>query len=950
MGDRAPRESAIDDLGWSSSPSLVSARGQTETPPPPPPKSSAADSLEERFNRLRLGGIKLRESRGTDYFTHPVHASESSYSTPSLSSHLSSNTSNDHGATKNYPIAPSANFSTRRPLQGPRELPTRVTVSTHESNRSNKSSLDGVDTIQLLGSLPSVPTALPSVPSSSSTVSGRESHRTSTATSISSLRSSPIRNNGTQPAPTSRLHPLPPSVPPPPPPTNHIKPHRPYNFPRALTVTAADLATYIHEVPDQILLLDIRPREQYDEGHIYSSNIVNIDPIVLRANQTSADLEDALILSPAKEQEIFSRRHKFELIIYYNQSSRTNSNLGGVSDGQQVALHNLIDTIYERETVKCLKRQPCLLVGGIDAWVDYCGRNSLVTTRTATNVAQANVPDKSVDVEVYDVTKDKITMTYEQDYSSLPRKQLREPSDQSQSVKRTPPGKPSTINGNRMLSEFSPSHRIYNASAAPNAVAVVPESDVTVDVYNRDMKDFFRRGPQAPSDLMPKRPTPVVDRLSYNGRISAHSMPVAGTALPSLHPQVANGHAPRASPQTIDLAAQFPQSPTVTRSEKQHSIGNNYSGLGEVSAGLTGLKNLGNTCYMNSVIQCLAGTGLLARFFLTGSYKKHINLKNKLGTKGELTTTFANLVHALYNDQCTFLIPTTMKEVTGRLRPEFAGNDQHDAQEFLTFILDGLHEDLNANGGKARLPPLTEQEERMRERYTVRYASFLEWERYLKSDNSAIVHMFQGQYQSRLTCMECRFTSTTYNPFSFLSLPLAPGKSVTLEQCFDLFVAEEVLDHDDAWYCPQCKQQRKATKALRIARLPVILIIHLKRFKVSGPWSNKLDNFVKFPLRDLDLTRYWPNYRSEDKVWLDKFPHAADQQPPFQYNLYGVVNHYGSVRGGHYTAFAHKNNKGWLIFDDSRVAMCPIERVVSKDAYVLFYERDLSKGYKSMTT
>ncbi|KAK9385760.1 hypothetical protein V1515DRAFT_539308 [Lipomyces mesembrius] len=871
---------------------------QTE-PPPPPPKSTGADSLEERFNRLRIGGIKLRESRATDYFT--VHASESSYSTPSLSSFVSSNPSKHNGAsssivaTKYHSIPPTTYSTSRKPLHGPRELPTSTSASSHESNRSHEAFSNGLNTAQRLGSLPSVPKALPSVPSYSSITSKHETWRSPQMKSSSSLRNSPSH---TPPPPTIRPPPPPPSVPPPPPPANQGKPHRPYNFPRALSVTPEVLATYIHEIPDQILLLDIRPREQFDEGHIYTSNIVSVDPIVLRANQTSADLEDALILSTAREQDLFSRRHKFELIIYYDQNTRTNNYLGGpASDSQQVLLHNLVDTIYEHETVKSLKRQPCLLVGGIDAWVEYCGRNSLVSTKTAANVAKAMLPDKPAIEEVYDVTKDKITMTYEQDYSSLTRKPVPEPYDQR--LKGTPPIKYSTIDGNRTPSEFSPSNH-YSSSTSHNVVKAPPQSAVTAEVYNRDMNDFFRRGPQTPSDLMPKRPTP---------------------------------------------------SPTVTRSEKQHSIGNNYSGLGEVSAGLTGLKNLGNTCYMNSIIQCLAGTGLLARFFLTGSYKKHINLKNKLGTKGELTLVFGNLVHALYNDQCTFLIPTTMKEVTGRLRPEFAGNDQHDAQEFLTFILDGLHEDLNVNGGKARLPPLTEQEERMRERYTVRYASFLEWERYMKSDNSAIVHMFQGQYQSRLTCTVCRFTSTTYNPFSFLSLPLAPGKNVTLEQCFDLFVAEEVLDHDDAWYvhCPQCKQQRKATKALRISRLPVILIIHLKRFKVSGRWSNKLENFVNFPRKGLDLTPYWPNYRSEDKVWLDKFPQAADQQPPFRYNLYGVVNHYGSVRGGHYTAFVHKNNKGWLIFDDSRVAICPPERVVSKDAYVLFYERDLSSGYTAIT-
>lgn len=135
------------------------------------------------------------------------------------------------------------------------------------------------------------------------------------------------------------------------------------------------------------------------------------------------------------------------------------------------------------------------------------------------------------------------------------------------------------------------------------------------------------------------------------------------------------------------------------------------------------------------------------------------------------------------------------------------------------------------------------------------------------------------------------------------------------------------LIYEFSRHCPSCKQQRKAAKTLRIARLPPILLINLKRFKVSGHWSNKLDTFVDFPTNNLDLTPYWPDYVSEDKNWLDKFP-LTDQKAPFVYNLYGVVNHYGSVRGGHYTSYVKKLNKGWLIFDDSRVAGCSPQRLV----------------------
>ncbi|KAK9455241.1 hypothetical protein V1511DRAFT_459397 [Dipodascopsis uninucleata] len=729
--------------------------------------------------------------------------------------------------------------------------------------------------------------------------------------------------------------------------TLNSKPRKVYDFPRSPIISADVLAKYIHEVPEMILLLDIRAREEFDEGHIYSSNVVNIDPIVLRSNQSSIDLEDALIISPQREQDLFSRRNQFELIVYYDRNSRTNQYVGGpTSDLQQIVLRNLVNTIYEFETVKSLKRQPCLLVGGIEAWVEYCGKNSLVSSRSATNTMQkakymslkrdtspnentsrihnslSAPPPPSSAIEYYDeIDIDKEREWLNKVHSSYSTSSLPD------------------VSTTRHLTELPHSHFMHNSKHQPvmvsSSVATPPieksASTSTSDVYARNMNEFFRRRPIAPNDMMPKRPPPVADRLSYDGRSSAHRMPVAGTSLPSLQPK--NG-----SYQPINSVATLPPSTTVTRTEKQHSIGNNFSGLGEVSAGMTGLKNLGNTCYMNSVIQCIAGTSSLARFFLSGAYKKQINVRNKLGSQGLLARAFGDLVSALYSDQCTFLIPTTMKDVSGRLRPEFSGYDQQDAQEFLTFLLDTLHEDLNINGGKPRLPPLTEKEERVREQYTVRYASFLEWERYLRSDNSAIVSIFQGQYQSRLTCTTCGFTSTTYNPFSCLSLPLAPGSRVSLKDCFDLFVAEEILDKEDAWNCTDCKQQRKAMKALKISRLPLILIIHLKRFKVNGRWSNKLDTFVDFPLHNLDLTSYWPEYTVDDQKWLEKFP-PNDQKPPFKYNLYGVVNHYGSVRGGHYTALVHKNNKGWLIFDDSRVAMCSRDKVVTKDAYVLFYER-----------
>lgn len=360
----------------------------------------------------------------------------------------------------------------------------------------------------------------------------------------------------------------------------------------------------------------------------------------------------------------------------------------------------------------------------------------------------------------------------------------------------------------------------------------------------------------------------------------------------------------------------------------------------------TGLRNLGNTCYMNCVLQCLAGTPAIAVPFVEGTFRRWINVNSRLGHKGILAHKFAELVQLMYREAYTYVPPAALKDVCGRIRDQFAGFEQQDCQEFLTFMLDGLHEDLNSNGDKERLKELTDEEEHRREQMTVRLASTIEWERYLKSNFSLIVDTTQGQLQSRLRCLSCGHTSTTYSAFSCLSLPIpaARGPRVTLQDCFNLFTAEEILDGDDAWRCPKCKTHRRSSKTLRIARLPSILIIHLKRFAQRGgrgySTSNKLETFVSYPTTKLDLTPYWPKYTGPDEERkLSKLP-VRGQTDPFVYNLYAVANHFGSLKGGHYTAFVKKSTKGWCYFDDTRVTRHQSESaVVNSNAYVLFYER-----------
>ena len=151
-----------------------------------------------------------------------------------------------------------------------------------------------------------------------------------------------------------------------------------------------------------------------------------------------------------------------------------------------------------------------------------------------------------------------------------------------------------------------------------------------------------------------------------------------------------------------------------------------------------------------------------------------------------------------FSETCLLIVITIFQRQICAYAQQFQGSEQHDSQEFLNFLLDGLHEDLNRVLKKESFTRTLESEAEL-EHLPQQIASQQEWSLYRRRDDSILVDFFMGQFRNRMQCLTCHKTSTTYNSFMYLTLPIPKGSRVTLQQCLDAFVQDEVMEKADAW-------------------------------------------------------------------------------------------------------------------------------------------------------
>ena len=333
--------------------------------------------------------------------------------------------------------------------------------------------------------------------------------------------------------------------------------------------------------------------------------------------------------------------------------------------------------------------------------------------------------------------------------------------------------------------------------------------------------------------------------------------------------------------------------------------------------GLSGLSNLGNTCFINSCMQIISHTYELDNFLDEENYKK--KLKNIVDSV--LIVEWDNLRKIMWSDNCVISpgkFIKTIQKISGIKKKDiFTGYSQNDLPEFLLFIVDCFHNSLS----REIKMTITGTPENSTDQVAIKCFEMIK--NMYSKEYSEIWNLFYGIHVSEITDLETgKQLNVTPEPYLMIDLPIpSNNKMPSLIDCFDLYVEGEILDGENAWFNEETNQKTNIRKRIQFWSFPDILIIDFKRFNNR---FQKNQILVTFPLDNLDLSKYVIGYKKEC----------------YKYELYGVCNHSGSVMGGHYTSFVKNANGNWYHFNDQDVSIIVTpENVITPKAYCLFYRK-----------
>jgi len=336
--------------------------------------------------------------------------------------------------------------------------------------------------------------------------------------------------------------------------------------------------------------------------------------------------------------------------------------------------------------------------------------------------------------------------------------------------------------------------------------------------------------------------------------------------------------------------------------------------------GIIGLANLGNTCFLNSALQCLLNTPELNAFLETASYKARLTDTPDAAILSE----YDELRRMIWSNSTGTMRPgkfvTTVHKVARHKDKDiFTGFAQNDLPEFLLFIIDCF------NNAIKRSVTITVDGTPQNDKDKLAISCYTVMKRMYEKEYSEMLGIFFGIHTS-IVNTTTSLLSTSPEPFFILSLPIPINNPhPTIYDCFDLYTSEEQLTGENQYVADEKTNEKvDATKRILFWNLPKVLIVDLKRFVVDGNRLRKYDGSVAFsPREKLDLSKYIVGYSPSQ----------------YKYELYGVCNHFGGLTGGHYTAYVKRQNGQWWHFNDAHVSPIREEDVCSASAYCLFYRQ-----------
>lgn len=319
--------------------------------------------------------------------------------------------------------------------------------------------------------------------------------------------------------------------------------------------------------------------------------------------------------------------------------------------------------------------------------------------------------------------------------------------------------------------------------------------------------------------------------------------------------------------------------------------------------GLSVLKSVNNTSFINCIIQCLSNTQPFVDYFISGISEKEFDIDSE--TNCLITKEFGNILSSIWLKNENPVNTAAFLEAIRSINTDFNIQTENDAHEFLIFLFDQFHNDLyrKASGLPGELEFSGDP---------IEIEAAKSWQDSLLSNSSIIADLFQGQLRFKAQCKNCGKYTYHFDSYICLRFPVR-NHMKTLYECIQDFIDSSFAQQE--MYCNHCTQTAVTSRKVEIWKLPPVLIINLKRIdEEPGP-------VLDYPVYGLDMS----------KLVSGPFKH-----PP-KYELFAFVKQPIHQNGKYSSVCRNRMNDHWYEFEENRLMNFPEEKLKNDLAYTLFY-------------